>query len=89
MGPGIAALVMLEYREDQAGPWYRLMNRLVCEEPVGGVAVDGEGVDVQEQYGLWRDWMEVREERHETAEGVERGYLYNFWIRPGAESGGG
>jgi hypothetical protein len=90
MGPGIAALVMLEYSEDQAGPWFKLMHRLVDERPIEVVAGGGEAVvdvDVGEQYRVWRDWMVQTEERHETAEGGERGYLYNFWIRPGTESG--
>jgi hypothetical protein len=55
---------------------------------VVGVDVDVD-LDVQEKYGLWRDWMEEREERHETVEGGERGYLYNLGTRPGAGSGEG
>lgn len=87
MGPGITALVMLEYSKDQTGPWFLLMHHFVYEKPLelGELGV----LDVKEQYARWKDWMELGEERHELAERLERGYVYNFYIRPGTTLVGG
>ncbi|KAL2195765.1 hypothetical protein P885DRAFT_39148, partial [Corynascus similis CBS 632.67] len=75
MGPGIISHVMLEYSNDQAGPWYKLMYQLVREKPITEAGEDRR--KDFESYWLWRDWFEHREHHEAVEEGVTPSYLMN------------